>query len=415
VFDGLVRLRKLDLRGNDLRGDDVSSLPPKIFSGLCGMQRLTLDGDSFHDEVFAGATLCSAIGQPPNPNGNATNACDEQADEDSVRACGCIRGACSECELEGECGGHNWCAWEADDSELGGSCSDPLVAPTAMSFFECADFCSHDVEGGRIPCIASTEDNNELWGRDLGEKTCKGRGLDGRCAWVGYVQTEENAGLHLAAEDEERKWLDSTCESSFVDWNANQPGNDGGYDERCTIARTNGGSTDDHVDVMGWSDEGCDDKHNCICQHTAEPPSIDFKWLADEILPTCAEGTATFCLPCEAGAAAAGDAACAACPLGFFASSAEAAENGWCLGCAAGKYGTVEGSTSEADCQPCEAGKTSVAGSECACCGARLLLRPANSSFRARCVLYLRRHTVVALRGRLQHVGLPELGRVASV
>ncbi|GMI39661.1 hypothetical protein TeGR_g11879 [Tetraparma gracilis] len=121
VFDGLVRLRTLDLRETDLRGDDVSSLPPKIFSGLCGMQRLTLDGDSFHDEIFTGATLCSTI----ELNDDAKNACDAQADEDSVRACGCIRGACSECELEGECGGHNWCAWEADDSELGGSCSDP--------------------------------------------------------------------------------------------------------------------------------------------------------------------------------------------------------------------------------------------------------------------------------------------------
>jgi hypothetical protein len=59
---------------------------------------------------------------------------------------------------------HSSCAWEE------GKCSDPLLAPLDLSFFECAHFCSYEVEGGKIPCPEEFAEQDELLGRhaDLG-------------------------------------------------------------------------------------------------------------------------------------------------------------------------------------------------------------------------------------------------------
>jgi hypothetical protein len=151
-FQGLPHLKWLDL-------EDSVVLPPRLFSGLCALRpdRLNLGNvTEWSDDTFAGTTLCDAIWH----NDAAKQACWEQADADSESVCGCQLGTCSSCESEDSCGSHSWCAWEADDGALGGSCSDPLIAPGYMDFFECAHFCSYEVEGGRIPCVASMEDNN---------------------------------------------------------------------------------------------------------------------------------------------------------------------------------------------------------------------------------------------------------------
>jgi serine protease 12 (motopsin) len=309
-FQGLPYLKKVDLRNCFL------VLPPRLFSGFCALRpdRLDLNGtESWSDDTFAGTTLCDAI----RNNDAAKQACEEQADADSESVCGCQVGTCSSCESEDSCGSHSWCAWEADDGALGGSCSDPLIAPTDMTFFECAHFCSYEVEGGRIPCVASMEDNNELWGRS--------QGLDQNYVWNGNF---------LSGEEWER--VDETCRSDSEYWKPGYP-NGGG---RCSSIR--------HVWYGEWFDERCTSMRSCVCQPATEPSEIDFNRLGGEIYGCQPNDKKDGCENCESGKYS----------------------NGWeCKSCGAGRFSTAVGSSSVSDCQLCEAGEASAAGSStCRAC-----------------------------------------------
>jgi hypothetical protein len=109
--------------------------------------------------------------------------------------------------------------WEAD-ALGGGSCSDPLIAPTTKTFEECVDFCG-ELEGGRIPCITTYEDNDDLWGRGQG---VGGGGWDR--AWISHFQMDtEGEDLSKEERREEFHPLDATCESGIKNFYHTQPAN----------------------------------------------------------------------------------------------------------------------------------------------------------------------------------------------
>jgi hypothetical protein len=306
TFQGLPYLDWLSLRDTDF-------LPPRLFSGLCalgfrGGSWLNLeDVTAWSDDTFAGTTLCNAI----TGNDAAKEACWEQADADSESMCECQLGTCASCGEEDSCSSHSWCAWEADDGALGGRCSDPLIAPTQLSFFECAHFCSHEVEGCRIPCVASIEDSNELWGRSRGQGW----------VWNGNFQSDESGGGW--------EWVDETCTSAFDRWYPNEP--DG--TDRCSAFEFN---------VFGeWFDDPCTWTHSCVCQPAAEPAVIDFDWLGGEIYGgghvwICEEGM-------QPNALSDG---CESCEAGKYSSGGIK-----CEPCAAGKFSGLVGSVSSDDCE----------------------------------------------------------------
>ncbi|GMH75004.1 hypothetical protein TrRE_jg1398 [Triparma retinervis] len=104
----------------------------------------------------------------------------------------CVSGACRQCGTDQSCDVHEHCHWESDGLS-GGTCSDPLVAPTDMNFYDCVAYCDNDFGGGRmgrIPCIGSQEELDQLWSRGGGE-----------LVWVGLYQTTEN-GIE--------EWIDET-------------------------------------------------------------------------------------------------------------------------------------------------------------------------------------------------------------
>ena len=78
---------------------------------------------------------------------------------------------------EQSCGVHDHCEWQSDGVS-GGTCSDPLLAPNNMNFYDCVEYCNNDVEGGRIPCVGSQEEHDLLYGRGGGEDL-----------WIGLFQT----------------------------------------------------------------------------------------------------------------------------------------------------------------------------------------------------------------------------------
>jgi hypothetical protein len=348
-FQGLPNLQRLDFSFN-------SFIPSRLFSGLCSLQLVALAGydeSEMSDDMFAGTTLCSAISDFV-----LSIMCEGQADADSGKMCGCQLGACSLCEEESPCETHSLCAWEADDGALGGSCSDSLIAPAAMDFFECAHFCSHEVEGGRVPCLVTEEDNNELL------KRCTG----GMEPWIGHYYGE--GGF---------EWVDGTCKSNFENWF----GTGGAGVANCAVMATDSGTS-----TGQWRERYCTWQMSCICQPSAEPAEIDFNWLGNAIYGygtvwaceeegrqpnaekdgcECAPGRyGEECEVCEAGKASAGggEEECAECASGSYASSPVGAAE--CVECLAGKYSSVAGSVSSGDCETCETGKTSEAGSsEC--------------------------------------------------
>lgn len=150
---------------------------------------------------------------------------------------GCSLGVCTECVAEEECV-ENGCSW----GESG--CEDPLIAPDAMTFLECARYCSDEVEGARIPCIRSEEENANLRLRNRGE-----------LPWIGVAMLETGLG-----------WIDATCDSTYENWS---PGEPSGGDERCVQWWTSG----------KWNDIDCKSLLSCVCQRTDEPAVIDWEAL----------------------------------------------------------------------------------------------------------------------------------------
>jgi hypothetical protein len=202
-FRGLPNLKTLDLEA-------FENLPPRIFSGLCALRDVRLEDATVGDETFVGATRASC--HDIRDNDAAKVACYAQAD--GPEACDCQVGACSSCDNEASCGSHSWCVWEADAL----SCSDPLIANTTKTFEECVNFCG-ELEGARIPCITTYEDNDELWGR--------GQGIDGcSWAWTSHFQMDtEGEDLSKEERREEFHPLDATCESGIKNFYYTQPAN----------------------------------------------------------------------------------------------------------------------------------------------------------------------------------------------
>ena len=82
-FQGLPNLETLDVGG-------AVHLPSRLFSGLCSLDSLLLDGvqpDAWGDDTFVGTTRCDSI----HENVCARQACNEQADVDSESKCECQR------------------------------------------------------------------------------------------------------------------------------------------------------------------------------------------------------------------------------------------------------------------------------------------------------------------------------------
>jgi hypothetical protein len=151
---------------------------------------------------------------------------------------GCSLGVCTECVAEEECV-ENGCSW----GESG--CEDPLIAPDAMTFLECARYCNDEVEGARIPCIRSDVENDILSWRHSGD------------AWIGQAVLGTGLG-----------WIDATCDSSYENF---YPGEPSGGDERCVHQWEKNQWT--------WNDDSCESLLSCVCQRTDEPAVIDWEAL----------------------------------------------------------------------------------------------------------------------------------------
>lgn len=184
----------------------------------------------------------------------------------------CGKGHCAVCSSEQLCGVNDHCEWQSDGVS-GGTCSDTLVTPTSMNFYDCVEYCNNDVEGGRIPCVESQEEQDLLWARG-----------DGGYIWLGLFQT-------TAGVNEVEDWIDETCDSSFTNWLPGFPANaiEGlpPGDFRCTILVT---FLPDGTYVGGlWIDGPCDlvpfglDNPTCVCRPTSSPAVIDMESFAGEV------------------------------------------------------------------------------------------------------------------------------------
>jgi hypothetical protein len=97
IFDGLAALTRISLGDNPFE-----ELPPNLFSGLCRLDGLYLDGtispEVFADSTFGGKTLCGALRLKSYDGvSNAIEtleACEEQADDDACAYCGVSQSSC---------------------------------------------------------------------------------------------------------------------------------------------------------------------------------------------------------------------------------------------------------------------------------------------------------------------------------
>jgi hypothetical protein len=188
----LTGLQLLDLS----RIPSLGPLPQGLFSTMCNVQNLYLDDtpyDAFLDNTFSGWGRCDKIRAGAGENERLQELCWAQVTvnvEGSCIAAGCDEGLCEACASQSSCESKAWCSW-AGDGEDPGRCSDQLRAPDLMSFYECAHFCSVEVEGATMPCLATVEDDALLRARGSGGPS-----------WVGYMRAEQHG--------EDFIWVDRT-------------------------------------------------------------------------------------------------------------------------------------------------------------------------------------------------------------
>jgi hypothetical protein len=189
-----------------------------------------------------------------------------------------------------------------------------------MTFWDCVKFC--ELEGARMPCVASREDHDVLWAR-AGEEN----------VWIGLFQTE-------AGDNAVYGGIDGTCDSTVTLWSPDYGGQPDGAEQRCNIIQLDG---EWHDDTCVW---GGGIGAKCVCQPTTEPAAVDFNWLGGEI-----HGHGTTWVCGEGEQPNAEHDGCEECGAGKYSSVGLA-----CTSCAAGKYGVGVGSASEDGCLPCESG-----------------------------------------------------------
>jgi hypothetical protein len=180
AFSGLTNLHTLDLR----RMPHLGLLPQGLFATTCNLQVLYLDDtpyDAFLDNTFSGWGFCTGI-FAADETVRLRELCEAQVAvgiEGSCFTADCDEGLCDVCASQSSCESKAWCSW-AGDGEDAGRCSDPLRAPDSMTFYECARFCSVEVEGAAVPCLETEEDFTVLESRSRGSNS-----------WVGFMRAEE--------------------------------------------------------------------------------------------------------------------------------------------------------------------------------------------------------------------------------
>jgi hypothetical protein len=132
-----------------------------------------------------------------------------------------------------------------------------------MSLYECAHFCSHEVEGGKIPCIGSIYDEWKLGSRQEND------------FWTGLIR--DDSGNFT--------WVDETCDSGYENWVRDTP-----KSVDCVRLYTA------YLGSRAWFNGACSVDYECVCQPTSEPAAIDFEWLLGKVHPECTPGACSGCL-----------------------------------------------------------------------------------------------------------------------
>jgi hypothetical protein len=180
----LTGLLLLDLR----RIPHLGLLPQGLFATMCNLHTLYLDDtpyDAFLDNTFSGWGACPGI-FAAYFTVSLRELCEAQMAvgiEGSCVAAGCDEGLCDVCASQSSCESKAWCSWDGDGEDAG-RCSDPLRAPDLMSFYECARFCSFEVEGATVPCLETEEDFTVLESRSRGSNS-----------WVGFMRAEQDGNF----------------------------------------------------------------------------------------------------------------------------------------------------------------------------------------------------------------------------
>jgi hypothetical protein len=149
------------------------------------MEILYLEGtpsDAFLNNTFSGWGYCGGI-RAGDETDLLQELCEAQMAvgiEGSCFAAGCDVGMCRSCPSQSSCRNNAWCSW-GEDGEDTWRCSDQLRTPDNINFYECARFCSVEVERGTVPCVETEEDHELLKSRSSGVST-----------WVGYMRAEQD-------------------------------------------------------------------------------------------------------------------------------------------------------------------------------------------------------------------------------